>query len=54
MRHIIFRRNKGVGYQPTEETVEIDDDTTEEEIRELYLDWVWEEVADEFTWYEKE
>lgn len=53
MKRITFRRNKGVGYQPYTETLEFDDDATEEEITEAYIEWVFEQCGDEFTWYEE-
>ncbi|OPG98376.1 hypothetical protein B2I21_08480 [Chryseobacterium mucoviscidosis] len=51
MKRIVFSRNKGVGYSTQKEVFEFEDDVTEEEIRAAYVDWVWEEVNDEFTWY---
>lgn len=53
MKRIVFSRNRGVGYQTYTETIEFDNDVTEEEINEAYKEWVWEEVGDEFTWYEE-
>lgn len=54
MRRITFSRNKGVGYQTYTQTIDFDEGTTDEEITAAYEEWVWEEVADEFTWYEEE
>ena len=55
MRTIVFSYNpwRGAHNADTEE-VEVDDDTTEEEINEMWQDWVWEKVGGHVTWYEKE
>lgn len=53
MRKITFSRNKGIGYPKDIQVIEVDDDATENEINKLYEDWIWNEVADEFTWYEE-
>ena len=37
-----------------EEEVEFEDDVTDEEIEEEYIEWVWNEVGDNYTWYCKE
>jgi hypothetical protein len=33
------------------ETMDFDDDVTDEIIREAFVDWVWAQVGDNFTWY---
>ena len=53
MRRIVFKRNKGMGSQPYTETMEFEDNATDEEIHAAYVDWVWQECGDEFTWYEE-
>jgi hypothetical protein len=53
MKRITFKRNKGVGYQPYTETFEFEDNVTEKEITEAYIDWIVEQSGDEFTWYEE-
>ncbi|WP_405154758.1 hypothetical protein [Paenibacillus sp. FSL K6-0108] len=54
MKRIVFSRNKGIGHRAQTEVIEFDDVATEEDIRIAYVDWVWEQVNDEFTWYEEE
>jgi hypothetical protein len=36
------------------EEVEFPDDVTDEEIREEFEEWVWNEVGDHYSWYRKE
>ena len=36
------------------EEVEFEDDATEEDIEEAYVEWVWNEVGDRYSWYRKE
>lgn len=50
---VVFSRNKGVGYQTYTQKIEFDDNATDEEIGKEYEEWVWNEVADEFTWYKE-
>lgn len=52
---IVFSYSYGHGEQNTyKEEVEFDIDATEEEINEVYADWILETVGDRCTWYEKE
>lgn len=54
MRTIVFKYNPWRGEHNAKTVeVEVDDNTTEEEINEMWHDWVWEKVADHSTWYEK-
>lgn len=51
---VVFRRRYGVGqHDVKEQEVEFDDNATEEEIRDVYEVWLWNQVMDEFTWYKK-
>lgn len=51
---IIFRHRTGFRSDDYyEEEMEFDDNATDEEIGEVYVDWVFEQVGDNFTWYEK-
>lgn len=36
-----------------EEEVEFEDNATDEEIHGYYVEWVWQKVGDNFTWYKK-
>ena len=36
------------------EEFEFEDDVTDEFIREVFEDWVWEQIGDRFGWYKKE
>ena len=52
---IVFKHSTGFSSDEFyEEEMEFHDDVTEEEITEAYIEWVMQEVGDEFTWYEKE
>lgn len=53
MKIVIFKYNRGWN-DVIEEEHEFDDYATEEEINEVYVDWMLEKVSDNFTWYEKE
>lgn len=54
-RIVVFSHQIGFGKQNiyTEE-FEFEDDATDEEITEAFKEWVWEQVGDDFTWYDKE
>ncbi len=55
MRTIVFRHRYGLGdHHVYEEEFEFEDDDTEEEITKEYIEWVFEQVGEQFTWYEKE
>lgn len=52
---IIFKHRDGLRRDDYyEEEFEFEDDATEEEINEAYINWIIQEVGDNFTWYEKE
>ena len=52
---IIFKHRQGFRSDDYyEEEMEFEDDATEEEINEAYINWIIQEVGDNFTWYEKE
>lgn len=53
---IVFQHTlRGWGeHNKVTEEVEFDVDASEEEIRQVFEDWVWEKVGDSVTWYEKE
>ena len=51
MKTIIFSCSENQNQH--EEEMEFDDDATEEEIEKEYVQWVWEEVGDNYSWYEK-
>lgn len=54
MRTIVFKYNPYIGeHNAYIKEVEVDNDATEEEINEMWHDWVWEKVSDCATWYEK-
>lgn len=54
MRTIIFRHRTGMGeHEIYEEEFQFEDNITEENIQEEYEQWVWQQIGDEFTWYEK-
>lgn len=55
MRTVVFKYNPYRGEHNADiEEIEIDDDTTEEEICEMWQDWLWERVSSYASWYEKE
>ena len=37
-----------------EEEMEFEDGTTDDLIEEEFVEWVWGEVGDNYTWYRKE
>lgn len=37
-----------------EEEVEFEDDATDKEIESAYVEWVWNEVGDNYAWYRKQ
>lgn len=49
---IIFKCSENMNNY--KEEFEFEDDATEEEIQEAFVDWVWNQVGDNYTWYEKE
>jgi len=49
---VIFRCSENRNQH--EEEIEFEDGTTDEEIEEEYVEWVWQEVGDNYTWYKKE
>lgn len=55
MRTVVFKYNPWHGEHNADiEEIEVDDNATEEEINEMWQDWLWEKVSDHATWYEKE
>ncbi|MGG3706976.1 hypothetical protein [Heyndrickxia coagulans] len=54
MKTIVFLRNRGPQFKPIEEEFEFEDNSTDKEIIDAFEDWVWDEVGEEFTWFEKE
>jgi len=54
MKTIVFLRNRGPQFTPIEEEFEFEDNATDKEIIDVFEDWVWNEVGEEFTWYEKD
>lgn len=52
MKKVIFKCGENMNHY--EEEMEFDDNTTEEEINEAWLNWVLEQVLDNYTWYYKE
>lgn len=54
MRTIIFKHNRGIGSTPTEEEFEFKDDVTDAEIHKEFEEWVWQQIGDYVTWYDKE
>lgn len=55
MRKITFVHNRGWGeHNRYTEVQEFDDDATEKDIQDAYVDWVWEQIGDNFTWFEGE
>lgn len=54
LKKIVFRHEYGPTSKDVfEEVMELDKDTTEEEINEIYVAWVFEQIGDKFTWYEE-
>lgn len=54
MRKVVFRHRKGLAdHDVDEQAFEVEDDATEADINEMFMDWAWERVQDDFTWYEK-
>ena len=52
---VVFHYRTGMGeHNVYKEEVEFEDDVTEEEIDEVFQTWVWEQIGDFVTWYEKE
>ena len=49
---VIFRCSENQNQH--EEEVEFEDNATEELIREAFVDWVWQEVGDNYSWFKKE
>ena len=54
MKTIVFLRNRGSQFNPIAEEFEFEDNATDKEIMDVFEDWVWNEVGEEFTWYEKD
>lgn len=55
IRTIVFHHRRGLSdHDIYEEEREFDVNTTDEEINEEYIEWVLEQIGDNFTWYEKE
>ena len=50
---IIFKHNDGFN-NIIEDEFEFDDNATDEEINEQYIDWMIELITDYCTWFEKE
>lgn len=54
-RTVVFKYNPWHGAHNADiEEIEVDDNATEEEINEMWQEWLWEKVSDHATWYEKE
>ncbi|TPG88111.1 hypothetical protein EEL32_10115 [Brevibacillus laterosporus] len=54
MKTIVFRHKKGFhSWDNHEQEFEFEDDATEKEIGEAFNEWVWEQIGEKFTWYEK-
>jgi len=52
---IVFQHRYGLGdHHVYKEEREFESDATEEEISQEYIEWIFEQVSDNFTWYEKE
>mgnify|MGYP003291065067 CR=1 FL=1 len=52
---IVFKHRTGFRTDDChEEEMEFEKNATEEEIQEAYIDWVFEQIGDKFTWYEKD
>jgi hypothetical protein len=55
MRKVIFKHSTGWGeHNSHRETIEFEDGTTDEEVEKAFQDWVWEQIGDYVTWYDKE
>jgi len=52
MIKVIFRCDENMNQH--QEEIEFEDDATEEEIQEAFVDWVWSEVRDNYTWYRED
>lgn len=52
MKTIVFKCSENG--KRREEEVEFEDDATEEEIEKEFETWVWQEVGDNYCWFEKE
>jgi len=52
MIKVIFRCDENMNQH--QEVVEFEDDATEEVIQEAFVDWVWSEVGDNYTWYRED
>jgi hypothetical protein len=53
VRKVTFCRNKGNGFSTIKETIEVEENATEEEINEMYVEWILNEVEEEF-WIEED
>lgn len=51
MIKVIFKCSENMNRY--EEEVEFDDDVTDESIEEAFVDWVWEQVGDNYSWNKK-
>jgi hypothetical protein len=51
MKQIVFRCSEIMNHY--EEVFEFEDDATEEDINAEFSEWVWNEVGDRFSWFEK-
>ena len=53
MRKITFEWQHGHGdHNKTTEEFEFEDDATQEDIKDEFELWVWEQIGDHFAWYE--
>jgi uncharacterized protein YycO len=48
---VIFRCSENQNQH--EEEFEFEDDATDEEIDKEFVDWVWQEVGDNYGWHKK-
>lgn len=53
-RIIVFRHRRSPGeHDFLEEEIRVDVEDTQNDIREMFKEWVWENVGENATWYEK-
>lgn len=49
MKCIVFSCSENMNEH--QEVFEFEDDSTEEEIRQEFSEWVWNEIGDRYCWY---
>lgn len=55
MKTVVFKYNPWIGEHNAHiAEVEVEDDATEEEINEMWQNWLWDQVSEYSTWYEKQ